>query len=113
MGYNQNIKEIEKNRKKNSRKLCEGHLSGHKVKDVVALNETIFFTQDSNGVRKICYTKDGKEPEKYVYQKKEKLSDKLMVVGVTRGRGVRPLVSGRTNVKVNPKYYVEDILKRF
>ena len=113
MGYNRNMKKIEKNRKKSSSKLCEGHLSGHKVKNVVTLNETIFLTQNSNGVRKICNTKDGKQPEKYVYQKKEKFSDKLMVVGARTGRGVPPLIPGRNTAKVNSKDYVENILKQF
>ena len=78
---------------------------------MVALDEALFFTQDCSGTKKICNTKDGKELEKYAYRKKVKFSDKLMVVGARTGRGVLHLIRGRTNAKVNSKYYVENILK--
>ena len=61
--------------------------------------------------KRFAALQDGKELEKYVYQKKEKLSDKLMVVGTRTGPCVLPLISVRTNAKVNSRYYVENILK--
>jgi hypothetical protein len=101
-----------KNRKTNCRKLYEGHLAGTRSEFVVTLDEALFFVQDCDGTRKICYTKDRKEAHKYVYQKHEKFSDKLMVVGAMTGRGVIPLIPVRTNAKVNSKYYVDNVLKK-
>ena len=108
------LKESHKrNRKTNSRKLYEKHLAGQRSEFVVTLDEALFFVEDCNGTRKICYTKSRKEVHKYIYQKKEKFGKKLMVVGAISGRGVLPLIPVRTNCKINSKYYVDNVLKRF
>ncbi|OXA63018.1 hypothetical protein Fcan01_00539 [Folsomia candida] len=75
------------NRKTNSRKLYEGHLAGKKSEFVVTLDEALFFVQDCNRTRTICYTKDRNRVSHYVCQKKEKFSDRFMVVGAMTGRG--------------------------
>lgn len=99
------------NRKTNSRKLYERHLAGHRSQYAVTLDEALFWVQDCNGTRKICYTTSREEVEKFVCPKKERFGDKMMVVGAVSGRGVLPLKRVPPKVKINSKYYVNDVLK--
>lgn len=46
-------------------------------------------------------------------QKKEKFSDRMMVVGAMNGRGVLPLIHVGSNAKINSKYYVDNVLQKF
>lgn len=78
-------------------------MSGNKFEFVVTLDEALFFVQDCKETRRICYTRDKSEINKYVYQKKEKFSDKLMVVAAMTGRGPLPLIPVRTNAKINSR----------
>lgn len=99
------------NRKTRCRRLYEEHLAGGKSEFVVSLDEALFYLQDCNGTRRICYTKTREEMEEFVYQKREKFADKFMVVGAISGRGVLPLFKVPPNVKINAKYYQEHVLK--
>lgn len=99
------------NRKRNCRKLYEEHLAGGKSNFVVTLDEALFFLDNCNGARKICYTKTTEEVEKFVVQKHEKFSESFMVVGAMSGRGVLPLIRVPSKVKMSAKYYVEHVLK--
>lgn len=101
-----------KNRKTTTRKLYENYLAGNPSGFLVTLDEALFFVQDCNQKRPIYYTKDPKVLQNYVKQKKEKFSDKFMVVGAMTGRGVLPLIPVRSNCKINSKYYVDNVLKR-
>ena len=100
------------NRKTNARKLYEQRVAGGRAEYLVTFDEALFFVQDCNGTRRICYTKSRDECNNYVFQKKEKFADKLMVVGAMSGRGVLPLIPVRTNAKVSSNYYVDNVLKR-
>ena len=91
------------NRKTNSRELYEGHLAGKRSEYVVTLDEALLFVVDCNRSRGICYTKDRKRVSNYVCQKKEKFSDRFMVVGAMTGRGVIKLIPVRSNAKINFK----------
>lgn len=99
------------NRKSNCRKLYENHLAGQKSEFVVTLDEAWFFLNDTNGTRRICYAKKKSEVENFVVEKKEKFSDKFMVVGAISGRGTLPLFKVPPNVKINAQYYIEHVLK--
>jgi len=106
------LKESHKqNRKTNSRKLYEKHLAGKKSEFVVTLDEALFYLQDVNGTRTICYTKDKEAVMSFVNEKPEKFGKKFMVVGAMTGRGVLPLVRVPQNVKINSKEYVDRVLK--
>lgn len=73
------------NRKTKSMKLYEGHLAGKSLTEfVVTMDEALFFVQDCKRERRICCTKDRKRVSYYVCQKKEKFSDRCMVVGSCR-----------------------------
>lgn len=98
-------------RKSTSRKLYRGHLAGKKSEFAVTLDEALFFTQDCNGTRRICYSKSKIEVEKYICERSEKFSDKVMVVGAMSGRGPLPLIRVPHNVKICAKYYIEEVLR--
>jgi len=85
-------------------------LAGDKSKFVVTLDEALFYLSDSNGTRKICYSRKQEEIEEYVTQKSERYGDKIMVVGANSGRGTLPLIKVPPNVKINSKYYVDHVL---
>lgn len=99
------------NRKSNCRRLYEKHLSGTKWEFVVSLDEALFFLQDCNGKRRVCYTKESSEVDQFVVEKKEKFGKRIMVVGAISGRGTLPLITVPPKVKVSAKYYVEYVLK--
>lgn len=99
------------NRKRNCRKLYEHHLAGGKAEFMVSLDEALFYLQDCNGTRRIAYTKDPEEMEKFVAPKAEKFNDKFMVVGAICGRGTLPLMKFPSNAKINARYHVEHVLK--
>ena len=75
------------------------------------MDEKLFFLQDCNWVRRICYVNDPREVEKYVMEKLEKFGDKMMTIGAISGRGVLPLVRVPQNVKISAGFYIEKVLK--
>lgn len=99
------------NRKRTSRKLYENKLAGAKSEFVVTLDEALFYVQDANGERKICYSKDTEECNEFVLPKRERFGEKVMVVGGISGRGTLPLIKVPQNVKINAQYYVKHVLK--
>ena len=99
------------NRKTNCRKLYETKLAGQKSEFAVTLDEALFYLQDCNGIRRICYVDSPEEVEKFVVEKQERFGDKFMVVGARRGRGVLPLVKVPKNVKINAEWYIGRVLK--
>lgn len=101
-----------KNRKTNARKLYEKHLAGTKWQYVVTLDEAWMYLTYTNGTRKICYVKRGKNmPEEWVRECSESFPKGFLVVGAISGRGPLPLIRVPVNVKVNADYYIEYVLK--
>ena len=101
-----------KNRKRNSRKLCEDNLSGKKSEFVVSLDEALVYLNNCNGHRRICYVKNGKDiPEDWVYERPESFANGFMIVGAITGRGVLPLIRVPPKAKINADYYIDYVLK--
>lgn len=99
------------NRKTNSRKIYEKYLAGPKSEFVVTIDEAMFYVQNCNGTRKVCYVKRGETiPETWV-QQKENFLTKHMVVGAMSGRGVVPLFEVPKKVKVNAEWYITKVLR--
>ena len=102
---------IKQNRKTNSSKLYERFLAENKREYAVTLDETLFFIGDINGTRRICYFWDAKELEKYVFERKEKLTKSFLVVVALTMKGTLPLIQVPPNVKISSDYNIEKILK--
>lgn len=99
------------NRKTNSKKIYQKYLAGHRSEFVVTLDEAMFYIQNCNGKRKVCYVKKGEKiPENWVVQK-ENFLNKHMVVAAMTGRGVIPLFQVPKKVKVNAEWYIDKVLK--
>lgn len=99
------------NRKTNSKKIYEKYLAGQKSEFVVSLDEAMFYVQNCNGKRRVCYVKRGEKiPENWVVQKGNFLK-KHMVVGAISGRGVIDLFQVPKKVKVNADWYISKVLK--
>ncbi|OXA41065.1 hypothetical protein Fcan01_23932 [Folsomia candida] len=64
-----------------------------------------------NGTRKICYTRSQEEAEKFGCPKREKFSEKIMVLGAITSRGVLHLIKVSQNTKISYARYVNDVLK--
>jgi len=99
------------NRKRTCRKLYENRLAGNRSEYAVTLDEALFFLQDCNGVRKICYGTTKDSVRDFVRQKHEKFSKRFMIVGALTGRGPLPLIKVPEGVKVNSQFYIDHVLK--
>ncbi|OXA48359.1 Mariner Mos1 transposase [Folsomia candida] len=87
------------------------YLAGDKAEYVVTLDEAMFYVQNCNGKRKVCYVKRGEKiPENWVVQKDNFLK-KHMVVAAMTGREVIPLFQVPKKVKVNADWYIDKVLR--
>lgn len=79
----------------------------------MTLDEALFYVEDcKNGKRRICYVKRGQNvPSRWVLEKKESFQRSFMVVGAMSGRGTLPLIRVPKNVKINSKFYIDNVLK--
>jgi hypothetical protein len=100
------------NRRTTARKVYGKYLAGDKYKFVLTLDEAWFYLGNCNGKRRICYRRKGESvPSDWIVERTESYGDKIMVVGAIRGKGVLPLHRVPPQVKINSKYYIEDVLK--
>lgn len=98
-------------RKTNVRKLSRHHIRRENFEFLVTLDETWLYLDDCNGQNPVCYLKEGKiRDNQQVIKQHELGGKKIMVIGILTGRGPIPLKFVGKNVKINSRYYCEEVL---
>lgn len=99
-------------RKTNARKLYERHLSGDKWRFVVTLDEAWIYLNDCGKTRAIFYRpKDAKGRADWIRECKESFSKGFMIIAGYCSKGRLQIRRVAKNVKVNAKYYQDNILE--
>ena len=99
------------NRKTNARKLTRKYVRPENYEFLVTIDESWLYLDDCNQSNPVCYVKRGEDTENQnIITSHELGGKKIMCIGILTGRGPVPLQFVQQNVKINSKYYCEQVL---
>ncbi|CAG7717940.1 unnamed protein product, partial [Allacma fusca] len=75
------------------------------------LGDVSFVLNDCEVEGGIYYTRDSTMPVNLVLQRRERFSEKMVIVGAMTGPGFLPLIMVHHHVKINLANYVTNVLK--
>ena len=94
-----------------ARKLTRKYVRPRNYEFLVTIDESWLYLDDCNQSNPVCYVKRGEDTENQnIITSHELGGKKIMCIGILTGRGPVPLQFVQQNVKINSKYYCEQVL---